>query len=98
MIYANEFNFDNICMYLSLRCKNVDLEDKDGENIFTRYLYKKDLERMSKLLKRGCDINYINTKFGFTPLHHAIEAKMASKFVKFLLKNGANPHIEDFQG
>ena len=98
MLYASNFNFDNICMYLSLRCNNVDLEGEDGENIFTKYLHKKDIERMGKLLKRGCDPNYVSTKFGYTPLHHAIEAKMASKFVKFLLKNGANPHIEDFQG
>ena len=54
MMYASNFNFDNICMYLSLRCNNIDLEGEDGENIFTKYLHKKDIERMGKLLKRGC--------------------------------------------
>lgn len=86
-------------MYLSLRTENVDLEDKStGFNVFSYYLLmRKDLDRMKQLLYRGADINYVNYK-GLTPLHQAIEKEMNSKIINFLLKNGANPHIEDFKG
>lgn len=47
---------------------------------------------------RGADINYVNKKNGFTPLHFAIENNMNSKIVNFLIKHGADPHIEDFSG
>jgi ankyrin repeat protein len=49
------------------------------------------------LLKRGSDINYVNSK-GLTPLHYAIEANLPSKMIKFLLKNGADMHIKDRNG
>ena len=47
---------------------------------------------------RGCDVNHRSTKTGWTPLHWAIENQISYKFIKFLLKNGANPHIEDSTG
>ena len=53
---------------------------------------------MKQLLQRGSDINHVSSKTGWTPLHWAIESKIESKFIKFLLKNGAEPHIEDVNG
>ena len=46
---------------------------------------------------RNADINFVNIN-GKTPLHHAIENNLDEKTIKFLLNNGANPHIEDFEG
>lgn len=47
---------------------------------------------------RGADVNYVNKITGLTPLHQAIDAKLNSKIVNFLIKAGANPHMEDFDG
>jgi hypothetical protein len=46
---------------------------------------------------RGADINYVNFK-GKTSLHIAIENKMPKKLIKLLIKSGADPHYEDFDG
>jgi len=47
LLYAATNGFDDMCMYLSLRTDNVDLEDKNtGENVFTIYLKKRDITRM----------------------------------------------------
>lgn len=98
-MYAALKNFDQICMYLSLRTEDVDMEDQaTGQNVFYIYLMKKDINRMKQLLMRGADINYCNKKTGFTPLHQAIESKLNSKIVNFLIKSGADAHVEDFDG
>ena len=47
---------------------------------------------------RGCDINNCCKESGWTPLHWAIEKKLPTKVVKFLIKNGAYPHVEDANG
>jgi ankyrin repeat protein len=60
------------------------------------YLMKKDIKRMKVLLRRGSDINFQSSVNGFTALHLAIENKLSNRYIKFLLKNGANPHIMDF--
>jgi ankyrin repeat protein len=99
LMYAALKGYDMICMYLSLRTADVDVEDEaTGQNVFSIYLMNKDLNRMKQLLMRGAEINYVNKKNGLTPLHFAIENNMNSKIVNFLLKQGANPHIEDFNG
>lgn len=59
---------------------------------------KKDISRMKQLLMRGADVNYVNKITGLTPLHQAIDAKLNSKIVNFLIKAGANPHMEDYSG
>lgn len=53
---------------------------------------------MKVILTRGANINYVNKKEGKTPLHIAIEQRLSPEIIKFLLKNGANPHIEDLNG
>ena len=45
---------------------------------------------------RGADVNYLNRKTGFTHLRHAIEVNLHPKVIAFLIKNGANPHILDY--
>lgn len=99
LIYSATQGQDEICMYLSLRTQDINLEDKQtGQNIFTIYMLKKDVLRMHQLLMRGADINYLNKKTGMTHLRLAIEKEMPAKIVKWLLKSGANPHIVDYEG
>ena len=42
LIYAAINGMDDMCMYLSLRASNVDIEDNEGNNIFNMYLKKED--------------------------------------------------------
>jgi len=99
LMFAGQRGHDEICMYLSLRSEDVDaVDEKTGMNVFAIYLMKKDILRMKQLIMRGANINYVNRVTGLTPLAQAIKSKMNSKTVKFLLKSGANPHIEDMEG
>jgi len=44
LMYSAINGFDEMCMYLTLRCDNVDQEDKKtGENPFSIYLKKRDI-------------------------------------------------------
>lgn len=61
------------------------------------YLLKKNLERVKQLIMRGMDINHCGNT-GMTPLMWAIKHNLPSKIIKFMLKNGADPHIENFDG
>ena len=101
LIYAAQKKFDEICMYLSLRTKRIDQEDQEGANVFVMYLLNQDILRCKQLIMRGADVNYAN-RDGHTPLHFAIvKAKsrgITDRTIKFLLKAGANPHIEDVRG
>ena len=47
---------------------------------------------------RGSNINHCSSKTGWSPLHWAVENNHSCKIIKFLLKNGGNPHIEDVNG
>lgn len=97
LIYAAKQGLHEIAMYLSLRVKDINVEDQQtGFNIFTIYMLKQDLLRMQQLIMRGADVNYLNRKTGFTHLRHAIEANLHPKIIAFLIKNGANPHIMDY--
>lgn len=83
-------------MYLCLRAKNLDFEDKStGVTILNHYLMKQDLKRMKQILMRGANINYTTISTGKTALHLAVENNLPKKVIKFLLKRGADPHIED---
>lgn len=47
LMYAALKGFDQICMYLSLRTEDVDVEDEaTGQNVFSIYLMNKDMNRM----------------------------------------------------
>ena len=99
MIYAATQGLDKICMYLSMRVNNIDMiDDRTGYNVFRIYLIRNDLKRMKQLLMRGADVNFVNEKTGFTPLHKAIEDQMDIKIIKFLMSHGANIHAEDNSG
>ena len=50
----------------------------------------------SRLIVRGAKIDYVNRN-GHTALHIMVESKNKQS-VKFLLAQGANPHIMDMQG
>ena len=62
------------------------------------YILKKNTTIVKQLLMRGANINFVNPINGWTPLHWAIEKKLKSKIIKFLIKNGAYPHAEDNNG
>lgn len=47
---------------------------------------------------RGANVNYTTKKEGKTALHYVIERGMPNELVKWLIKAGANPHIEDHEG
>ena len=99
LIYTAEKGLDSICMYLLLRTKEINGEiHKTGHNVFVTYMLRHDKERMRIILTRGANINYVNKLEGKTPLHIAIEHRLSPEIIKFLLKNGANPHFEDFNG
>ena len=61
-------------------------------------MLNQDIEHMNYVLSRGSNINHINFRTNLTPLHLAIEKRMRPSTIKFLLKNKANPHIEDKNG
>lgn len=44
---------------------------------------------------RGANINYANKKDGKTALHIVIERNSPVELVRWLLRAGADPHIED---
>ena len=97
LFYATKFGYDDITMYLSLRCNQDKFEDMNRDTIFMQYMRKKDYTRLTMLLRRGSNINHQNSDYK-TFLHYAIENQMESQMIKFLLNNGANPHIEDKDG
>ena len=59
---------------------------------------RQDTVRCQQLLMRGANVNYSNRSEGKTPLHIIIEKKMPVDLVKWLLKAGGDPHIEDRDG
>ena len=47
LMFAATKGYDTICMYLSLRSRDVDVVDeKTGKNVFALYLAKKDIIHM----------------------------------------------------
>lgn len=75
----------------------MNIEDREGYTILTRYIIKKKIGMVKRILIRGADINYRN-KFGKTALHYAVEEGLDEIYIKFLLGRGANPHLEDSMG
>ena len=96
MMYCAVNGYDKICMYLQMLSSGLDEEDEEGRTIFTLYVLRHDLKSCRKLLIRGANINHQSSRDGGkTPLHFAIENRVPEKSIKFLLKAGADPHIED---
>jgi ankyrin repeat protein len=56
------------------------------------------MDRIESLLVRGSNINNVSQKNNWNALHWAIENNIPSRFVKFLLKSGCNPHLMDING
>ena len=99
IIHAAQNKFDEIAMYISLRCEDVDQEDRDtGHNALVIYLLREDLARSQQLIMRGANINFPSSKEGSTPLHYAVKNGVSSETIRFLLKSGADPHLEDVFG
>jgi ankyrin repeat protein len=97
LIYAAVNGMDDMCMYLSLRASNVDIEDNEGNNIFNMYLKKEDKLRCMQLLMRNANINHVNS-LGKSPLDVAIENNLSKGMVKFLLQAGADHNHKDTDG
>lgn len=98
LIYSAQNDFDEICMYLSLRINNVNVEDwETGYTVLVLYILKENLFRTQQLIMRGANVNHHNRK-GFTPLHIAIERNVSRNVIEWLLDAGADPHIEDIKG
>lgn len=62
----------DIVNYLTVRAKNVNVEDDNGNTLLSIFLEKNLMSYLRKLLGRGADINYSN-KYGKTILHEAVE-------------------------
>lgn len=89
--------YESIVNYLTLRAKNLNVEDKEGHTLLMLYLNRGKMSVVSKLIIRGADINYQNTR-GRSALHMAVEKKMKERIIRELLNEGANPHLEDAAG
>jgi ankyrin repeat protein len=80
--------------YLSLRTKNLDVEDRNGITILMHMILQNNYKMVQRLLIRGASIDFVN-KHGKTALHICVESKLLES-VKYLLFKGANPHMLDF--
>ena len=86
LLHTAQHNLDDMCMYLSLRSKDLNVENTDGKTVLILYLLRKDTDRMKSLIMRGCNINHMSKGHkNFTPLHWAIENKLSTKIIMFLL-------------
>ena len=97
MIFSAKNNYDDVCMYLSLRTKNIDEEDEDGLTVFFIMLQRNEIDRCKQLLRRGSNINHVN-KNGITAIHLAVEKKLPEKSIRFLIDSGAQIHFIDKDG
>jgi ankyrin repeat protein len=96
LMFASIRNKLNILNYLSLRTHNLDDEDDNHLTILAHQLFNKRLVMASRLLNRGASIDYVNSD-GKSIMHMCIENQLINE-CKFLLNNGANPHIMDLEG
>ena len=47
LFYATNLGYDDVAMYLCLRCDDISMQDVDGQTIFTKYMFKKDYGRLT---------------------------------------------------
>lgn len=97
MIFSAKNKYDDICMYLSLRTKNINEEDEHGLNALFIMLQRNELDRCKQLIRRGANINHENQD-GITAIHFAIANRLPEKTIQFLVDFGANLHFEDNEG
>ena len=62
----------------------LNVEDQNGITVLTHLLLQENWFMASKCLKRGSNINYVNSN-GQTSLHFCIENQLMEQ-IKFLLK------------
>ncbi len=75
---------------------NIHVKTSNGNDGFSRAIYRSNLEVADYLLEHGANINSQSAK-GKTPLHRAIyRGKIDS--IKFLLEKGANLDVQDKKG
>lgn len=53
-------NYLDIVNYLTVRAKNVNIEDDKGNTLLSIFIEKNLMSCVRKLLGRGADINYVN--------------------------------------
>lgn len=82
--------------FLSLQCDNLNVEDEDGLSILVQLLIANHFVEAQRLLRRGANVNYCNLN-GQTALNICIESNLVDA-VRFLLDEGASPHIMDLSG
>ena len=92
-MFAALQNLHQIVNFLSVRTKNLNVEDKDGTTILMHHVLQGNYKMSSRLIYRGAKIDMVN-KFGKTALHLCVEKKL-NEAVDYLLYKGANPHILD---
>ena len=46
LLYAALKGYDEICMYLTLRSHDVNIENEEGMTVFITYLLRRNIERM----------------------------------------------------
>jgi len=92
MYACNNGRFD-VVNYFSVRRINLNVLDLDGKSLLVKTLLAEQYELASKLIIRGADVDFRNSD-GQTALTIAINLRRIP-MAKYLLVNGANPHIED---
>lgn len=95
-MFSSIRNKTGIVNYLSLRAQMLDSEDNNHITILVHQILQGRYIMASRLLKRGAKVDFVNSD-GHTALHICIDNRLIEQ-CKFLLQNGANPHIMDIQG
>lgn len=60
LMFATKHQKLKIINYLSLRAKNLNIEDLNCQNIFVQLLFSGNFDMANRMLVRGADINYSN--------------------------------------
>jgi ankyrin repeat protein len=69
-----------------------------GVTPFLACWYWKKFDAAKFLAENGANVNYQDPKKGKTALHYAVEKEYDPSLLKWLVKHGASPDIEDREG
>ncbi len=72
-------------------------ENVENETPFLHCWKNKRFASAKSLVKRGANLNFQDSK-GKTALHYGIEKEFEPTLLKFLVRNGASPELEDRDG